>query len=89
MALGANRGGVLRLIVGQGMRPALVGLAIGAGGALALGSVLRSLVFGVSARDPMTFASVAACLAWWPSRRARCRRCERRGCEPSEALQEP
>jgi predicted permease len=89
MALGADRANVLRLIVGQGMRPALIGLAIGAAGALALGSVLRSLVFGVSARDPMTFLSVAALLmavallaCALPALRAA-------RVEPSEALQEP
>ncbi|HEX4440636.1 MAG TPA: ABC transporter permease [Thermoanaerobaculia bacterium] len=88
MALGADRGDVLRLIVGQGMRPAGLGLAIGAGGALALGSVLRSLVFGVSARDPLTFGAVAALLAGvalaacaLPALRATL-------VEPSEALQE-
>jgi predicted permease len=89
MALGADRGAVLRLIVGQGMRPALLGLAIGAAGALALGSALRSLVFGVTARDPVTFGSVAALLmvvavaaCALPAMRAS-------RVEPSEALQEP
>ena len=62
MALGANRRDVLRLIVVQGMRPALIGLAIGLGGALALGRALSSLVFGVRATDPLTFAAVSLLL---------------------------
>ena len=77
MALGAQRRDVLRLVVRQGMTPALLG--IGAGLALALVStrLLRSLLFGVGALDPMTFALVAtvlglvalvACLT--PARRA-------------------
>ena len=62
MALGANRRDVLRLIVFQGMRPALIGLAIGLAGALALGRALSSLVFGVRATDPLTFAAVSLLL---------------------------
>jgi putative ABC transport system permease protein len=62
MALGANRRDVLRLIVLQGMRPALIGLAIGLAGALALGRALSSLVFGVRATDPLTFAAVSLLL---------------------------
>ena len=62
MALGANRRDVLRLIVFQGMRPALIGLAVGLAGALALGRALSSLVFGVRATDPLTFAAVSVLL---------------------------
>ncbi len=62
MALGANRQDVLKLIVFQGMRPALLGLVVGLAGALALGRVLSSMVFGVRATDPVTFAAVAALL---------------------------
>jgi len=62
MALGANRRDVLRLIVFQGMRPALIGLAVGLAGALALGRALSSLVFGVRATDPLTFAAVSLLL---------------------------
>jgi putative ABC transport system permease protein len=77
MALGARSGDVLRLVVGQGMATAAVGVAIGLGGALALTRVMRSLLFGVSASDPFTFAGVAALLAlvallacYLPARRA-------------------
>jgi putative ABC transport system permease protein len=63
MALGANSRDVLRLIVLQGMRPALIGVAIGLVGALALGRALSSLVFGVRATDPITFVAAAGLLA--------------------------
>jgi len=62
MALGANHRDVLRLIVLQGMRPALIGLAVGLAGALALGRALSSLVFGIKATDPATFVVAAALL---------------------------
>jgi ABC-type antimicrobial peptide transport system permease subunit len=62
MALGAQIGDVLRLIVAEGMKPTLIGLAIGIAGALALGRFLASLVYGVSATDVMTFASVSLLL---------------------------
>ncbi len=77
MALGARPADVMRMMLLQGMRPALLGLAIGLGAALALGRVLSGLIYGVSASDPATFAAVAvllclvaliACLA--PARRA-------------------
>ena len=63
MALGADSRDVLRLIVVQGMRPALIGVAIGLAGALALGRALSSLVFGVRATDPITFVVAAGLLA--------------------------
>jgi putative ABC transport system permease protein len=63
MALGAQIRDVLRLIVMEGMKPAAVGLAIGIIGALVLGRVLASLVFGVSTRDPLTYLSVSLLLA--------------------------
>jgi predicted permease len=62
MALGADIHDVLRLIVIEGMRPTLLGMAIGLGGALALGRVLASLLYGVSASDPATFAAVCLIL---------------------------
>ncbi len=62
MALGAPSGNVLRLIVMEGMKPTLLGLGIGLAGALAMGRVLASLVYGVRATDIMTFAAVAVLL---------------------------
>jgi ABC-type antimicrobial peptide transport system permease subunit len=77
MALGATRGDVLRLVVSQGMRPALCGLALGLLAALALTRAMRGLLFGVGARDPVTFtaaalllAAVAVAACYLPARRA-------------------
>jgi predicted permease len=63
MALGAQIGDVLRLVLLEGMRPTLLGLAIGVAGALVLGRVVSRLIYGVSAADPATFAAVSALLA--------------------------
>ena len=63
MALGATPGGVLRLVVGDGMKVALIGIGAGLLGGLALGRTLSSLVFGVPVRDPATFLGVAVALA--------------------------
>jgi putative ABC transport system permease protein len=63
MALGAQATDVVRMVVFQGMRPALVGLVIGIAGSLALGRVIASLVHGVSATDPPTFVAVSVLLA--------------------------
>jgi predicted permease len=63
MALGAQLRDVLRLVVFEGMRPALVGLGIGVIGALLIGRVMASLVFGVKTSDPATFVSVSVLLA--------------------------
>ena len=62
MALGAQTTAVLRMIVFQGMRTALIGVAVGLAAALALGRVLASLLYGVRASDPATYAAVAALL---------------------------
>jgi predicted permease len=62
-ALGAQTGDVVRLVVLEGMTPALIGIAAGAAGALVSARVLEKLVFGVSASDPITLAMVAATLA--------------------------
>jgi predicted permease len=62
MALGARAGDVLRLVVGQGVRVALVGIALGGAGALAAGRLIASLLFGVPAHDPWTFGTVVAIL---------------------------
>jgi predicted permease len=62
-ALGAQRADVLRLLIVEGMSPALVGIAAGTIAALASAQVMETLVFGVSASDPLTLAAVAATLA--------------------------
>ncbi|HEV3201035.1 MAG TPA: ABC transporter permease [Bryobacteraceae bacterium] len=63
MALGAQVEDVLRIVVIEGMKPTLIGVAIGLLGALALGEVLSKLVFGVKTTDPVTFAAVSLLLA--------------------------
>jgi len=77
MALGAQTRDVLRLIVGQGMATALIGVAIGLAGASALTRLMTSLLFSVTATDPLTFVAIplmltgvalAACFV--PARRA-------------------
>jgi putative ABC transport system permease protein len=77
MALGAQRGDVSRLVIGEGMKLALIGALLGLGGALALTRLLKTLLFGVSATDPLTFIVIAALLimvallaCWIPARRA-------------------
>jgi predicted permease len=77
IALGAKRSDVLRLVVGQGTVLASAGVGVGLAGALALTRVMRSLLFGVSATDPIIFAGAAAFLAavallasYIPARRA-------------------
>ncbi len=62
MALGADRGNVLKLILGQGMTPAVIGVLVGVGIGYALTRLMSSLLFGVKANDPVTFASVAVVL---------------------------
>jgi putative ABC transport system permease protein len=63
LALGARVSDVLRLVLIEGMKPALLGVAIGIAGALALGRVVASLVFQVKPSDPLTFAGVVGMLA--------------------------
>jgi putative ABC transport system permease protein len=63
MALGARQLDVLKLVIRQGMSLVLVGVALGLAASMALTSVMASLLFGVTARDPATFAAVAALLA--------------------------
>jgi predicted permease len=77
MALGAQAGDVRRLVLRQGVMLALGGVALGLVGALALGRVLWSLLYEVSAADPVTFAlvpavaiAVAAVACYLPARRA-------------------
>jgi predicted permease len=77
MALGAEPRDIFRLVVGGGMRLTLAGLLLGAVGAIASGSMLASLLFGVKRTDPITFAGVAILLiaaailaCYIPARRA-------------------
>ena len=62
-ALGAQTSDVLRLVIVEGMSPALVGVAAGTIAALASAKVMETLVFGVSASDPLTLAAAGATLA--------------------------
>ena len=61
-ALGAKRFDVVRLVVVEGMTPALIGVAAGAIAALGAGRLMAKLVYGVSASDPLTMAVVSATL---------------------------
>jgi putative ABC transport system permease protein len=77
MALGAEPGQVMRLILAHGLKLAVIGVAIGIGASLALTRLMSTLLFGISATDPLTFAGVAILLAavslaacYIPARRA-------------------
>jgi len=77
LALGANGPGVVRAIVWDSLRYSVVGLFVGMGSAAAAVRVLNSLVFGITAHDPLSFitsclllTSVAVAAAWLPARRA-------------------
>ena len=77
MALGAKAVQVRRIVVGQGVKLAALGIVVGLAGALALGRLLDSMVFEVSVADPVVLASVAIGLAavamlasYLPARRA-------------------
>lgn len=60
MALGAERGSILRLVLGQGVRLVVVGIAIGIGGSLAFGAGMTKLLHDVPRTDPITYTAVAA-----------------------------
>lgn len=77
ISLGAQPAGIISLIVGAGMRLVIGGACVGIAGALALTGLLKSLLFGISPRDPLTFilvplvlAVVALIAAYLPARRA-------------------
>jgi ABC-type antimicrobial peptide transport system permease subunit len=77
MALGANRHDVFRLVLGQGTRLTLLGIGLGIVAALIVTRLMATLLYGISATDPLTFAAVALLLAlvalaacYIPARRA-------------------
>jgi putative ABC transport system permease protein len=77
VALGANATAVFRTVAGQGMALAAIGIGTGTAAALALSRLLASLLFGVEATDPITyagavivFAAVALLACYFPARRA-------------------
>jgi predicted permease len=77
LALGARAGDVLRLVVGHGMKLAVIGVAVGVMGSFALTQLMKGLLFQVSPSDPMTFAAlsllllgVALLACYIPARRA-------------------
>ena len=78
VAFGAQRRDVLKLVIGQGMTVALTGVSLGLAAAFAVTQLMKSLLFGVPATDPATFAGVAALLAAVALWRVICRRVERR-----------
>jgi putative ABC transport system permease protein len=77
MAFGASSGSILKLVIGQGMRLSLGGIALGVIAAIALTRIMATLLVGVTPTDPVTYATmavlfsmVAAFAAWVPARRA-------------------
>ena len=66
VALGAEPRDILRLVLGQGLRLAALGLALGLLLGFGLARVMASALVGVSATDPLTFTVVPWCSAWWP-----------------------
>jgi putative ABC transport system permease protein len=77
MSIGAQRSDVLRLILGEGARMAALGVVIGIAASMAITRLMSSLLFGISATDPVTFVCVAVLLSlvallasYIPARRA-------------------
>ncbi|MBI2835010.1 MAG: ABC transporter permease [Acidobacteria bacterium] len=77
VALGADRPAVVQLVVGQGLRLAIVGIAVGLAGAFGITRVIKSLLYNVSPTDPLSFAAIALFLtgvaflaSYLPARRA-------------------
>jgi predicted permease len=88
MALGAERGNIFQLVVGQGLRLSIVGIGAGLVAALVLTRVLATMLVGVKPTDPLTFAgitivflAISALASWLPARRAA-------GLDPTTALRE-
>ena len=89
MALGANRGNVLGLVLREAGMLLVAGLVIGTGLAIAVGRTASSMLFGLKPTDPFDhWALGCACWRWWRSSRVFCRRCGRRRLEPMLALRE-
>jgi ABC-type antimicrobial peptide transport system permease subunit len=63
MALGARAQDIVQMIVLEGIKPTAIGVVVGMFGALALGRLIATLIFGVTAHDTITLAAVAAILA--------------------------
>jgi predicted permease len=77
VALGATAEGITRMVIGEGLTLTAIGVAIGIVGSLAAGQIVSTLLYGVSARDPLTLIGVVVALAvvatlasWSPARRA-------------------
>jgi putative ABC transport system permease protein len=77
VALGAQRGDVMKLVIAQGMKLALIGTVLGLAASLALTRLIKSLLFGVSPADPLAFTAAVLTLAivallacYIPARRA-------------------
>ena len=77
MALGAQRSDVIRLVLGEGARMALLGVVVGIGGAFAMTRLMANQLFGITAQDPLTFVAVGTLLTlvalfacYLPARRA-------------------
>jgi putative ABC transport system permease protein len=88
LAFGADRGNILRLIVGQGLKLSAIGIVLGVVAAAALTRMMSSMLVGVGATDPMTFGAMvllflglAALACWIPARRAA-------GLDPNVALRD-
>jgi predicted lysophospholipase L1 biosynthesis ABC-type transport system permease subunit len=88
MAMGADRGDIVQMVVAQGVRLSAAGIAIGLVAAVVLGRVMTSMLVGVKATDPATFVTwvvlffaISALASWLPARRAA-------RLDPKEALQE-
>jgi putative ABC transport system permease protein len=64
LALGAQTGDVLKLVIGQGLKLTLIGLAVGLTASLPVARAMKSLLFGVGAGDPTTFAVIALLLVF-------------------------
>ena len=77
LALGAQPRDVIKMIIAQGMKPVAIGIAVGLIASFALSRVMKSLLYGVSETDPLTFIAVSALLTivallacYLPARRA-------------------